>query len=69
MLASPSCRSPVALDVDPLEPEVADDCVDGLELDAGAEECVGGGKVRGGFTAAGQVVGEVVDPLTGHGVF
>ncbi len=38
--------SPVALDVDPLEPEVADDRVDGLELDARAEKCVGGRQVR-----------------------
>ena len=52
--------SPVALDVDPLEPEVADDRIDGLELDARAEQCVGGGKVRGCFPAGVQVVGEVV---------
>ncbi len=59
-MASPSCRSPVALDADPLEPEVADDGIHGLELDARAEKRVGGGKVRGGFPAGGLVVGEVL---------
>jgi hypothetical protein len=62
----PAAASPVALDVDPLEPEVAHDRVDGLELDARAEEGVGGRQVRGGFPAGGQVVGQVVDPPGDH---
>ena len=53
--------SPVALDIEALEAEVADDCVDGCELGTGAKEGVCGGKMDRGFTAGGQIVGEVVD--------
>ena len=57
---------PVALNLDPLEPEVADDRVDSLELDARAEEGVGGREVRGSFPAGGQVVGDVFEAPGDH---